>query len=243
VADDGASTITLSVDETGGLRVAGAEALDRVATLRFTAAGLEVSAAAAAPIVLAWDRYGDIATALDGPARDGWLIVNAGGRYGDRFHIRAARNLVGIWANDAREVVYYVGTRDRAGAPYRGGIAYALTFAPDALPSAQADAYWSVILVDVPEFRVIANPIERYNLNSHSPLQPEPDGGLRIDIAPAPIAGRPDSNWLPSPAEGLFSLTLRLYVPKEAALTGDWCPPPLTPLGEQYAPTTHALRR
>jgi hypothetical protein len=76
VADDSASTIALSVDETGALRVAGAEDLDRVATLRFTPPGLEVSAAAGAPVVLPWDRYGDIATALDGPDRDGWLIVH-----------------------------------------------------------------------------------------------------------------------------------------------------------------------
>jgi hypothetical protein len=174
-------------------------------------------------------RARDEATTKVLSAANGWLAVNQLGRYGDRFHVRMATNLVGIWGNDSREVVYYVGTRDAAGEPYRGGVSYTLTFPADSLPSAHADAYWSIILVDVPDFRVVPNAIDRYNLNSHSGLEHEPDGSLRIDIAPEPVADRPISNWLPSPAAGAFSLTLRLYVPGEAPLAGDWFPPPLSP--------------
>lgn len=176
-------------------------------------------------------RTRDEATTKVLSAANGWLAVNQLGRYGDRFHVRMATNLVGIWGNDSREVVYYVGTRDASGEPYRGGIPYALTFPADSLPSAHAAAYWSIILVDVPDFRVVPNAIDRYNLNSHSPLEHEPDGSLRIDIAPEPVPGRSVSNWLPSPAAGAFSLTLRLYVPGEAPLAGDWFPPALRPTG------------
>lgn len=163
--------------------------------------------------------------------QDGWLAANELGRYGDRYHVRMAVNLVGIWGNDAGEVVYYVGTRDAAGTPYRGGVPYALTFPADSLPSAHAAAYWSIILVDVPDFRVVPNAIDRYNLNSHSPLAYELDGSLRIDITPEPVPGRPASNWLPSPAQGAFSLTLRLYVPGDAPLAGEWFPPALRATG------------
>ena len=33
-----------------------------------------------------------------------------------------------------------------------------------------------------------------------------------------------ESNWLPTPEEGTFELTMRLYWPKESALNGDWKP-------------------
>lgn len=92
------------------------------------------------------------------------------------------------------------------------------------------DSYWSVILVDVPDFRVIPNEIDRFNLNSYSPLAPEPDGSLRIDVAPQRVEGRPESNWLPSPRTGSFSLTMRLYVPRRAPRDGTWFPPPLQPV-------------
>lgn len=161
------------------------------------------------------------------PTRNGWLGANRGGRYGDAYHVRTAQNLVGIWANDATEVIYYVGTRDADGHPYEGGATYTLDFPADGLPAAQVHSYWSIILVDVPDFRVVPNPIDRYHLNTYSPLVHEPDGALCIDIAPQPIDGRPQANWLPSPTNGAFSLTLRLYVPRPRALEGHWFPPAL----------------
>lgn len=159
--------------------------------------------------------------------RDGWLIVNSGGRYGDDYHVRAAQNLGGIWANDVAEVVYYIASQDGDGNPLGGGASYALQFPADNLPSEQATSYWSVILVDMPNYRVVPNALDRFNLNTYSSLASEPDGSLRIDIAPEPVPGRPESNWLPSPAEGAFSLTFRLYVPSDAAIAGEWSPPAL----------------
>jgi hypothetical protein len=48
---------------------------------------------------------------------------------------------------------------------------------------------------------------------------------LRILVSARPDdALAPDSNWLPAPDGKGFSLTLRLYVPKEAVRKGQWFP-------------------
>jgi len=51
----------------------------------------------------------------------------------------------------------------------------------------------------VPDYRVVPNALERYNLNNYSPLKKEADGSLKIGIGPAPVGGVPESNGLPSP--------------------------------------------
>jgi len=162
------------------------------------------------------------------PTQDGWLIANTGGRYGDKYHLRLAANLIGIWANDAHEAVYYITNADSEGHPNDGSAHHSLTFPADSLPSAHANSYWSIILVSIPDFRVVPNAIDRYNLNSYSPLVFEEDGSLRIDIAPKAPDDRPQPNWLPSPAGHPFSLTFRIYVPKREVLDAEWFPPPLT---------------
>jgi hypothetical protein len=90
------------------------------------------------------------------------------------------------------------------------------------------EAYWSVILVSVPDYRVVDNPLKRFNLNNHSPLQKESDGSLKIAVGPKPVAGVPESNWLPSPDGKPFTLTFRTYVPKDI-VAREWAPPALEP--------------
>jgi hypothetical protein len=43
-----------------------------------------------------------------------------------------------------------------------------------------------------------------------------------------------EANWLPSPKGG-FNMTMRLYSPKEEALTGRWNPPPIVKAQETGA--------
>jgi len=113
--------------------------------------------------------------------------------------------------------------------PLDGGKSYVIHFPANGLPDSVVDAYWSVILVSVPDYRVIPNPLKRYNFNNHSPLRKEPDGLLKIGIGPRPPAGVPESNWLPSAEGKPFSLTFRTYVPKEIVKT-QCAPPALTPV-------------
>jgi hypothetical protein len=85
-----------------------------------------------------------------------------------------------------------------------------------------------VILVGVPDYRVVPNSLERYNLNTYSPLMFEADKSLKIAIGPKPVTGVPESNWLPSAEGKPFSLTFRTYVPKPLVRKGEWAPPAVT---------------
>jgi hypothetical protein len=91
------------------------------------------------------------------------------------------------------------------------------------------DGYWSVIVVSVPDYRVVPNALKRYNFNNYSPLRKEADGSLKIAIGPRPVPGVPESNWLPSAEGKPFALNFHTYVPKEIVKT-EWAPPPLTPV-------------
>ena len=57
------------------------------------------------------------------------------------------------------------------------------------------------------------------NLPNRGPIKFNEDGSLNILIQHEPAT--PESNWLPAPP-GPFSLTMRLYLPGEGFLSGDW---------------------
>lgn len=132
-------------------------------------------------------------------------------------------------ANVTHEVIYFVATRDADDKPLDGSKSYVIRFPADRLPSSAVNAYWSVILVGVPDYRAVPNPLNRFNLNTYSPLQSGSDGSLEIAIGPQPIPGVPEANWLPSSPGKPFSLTFRTYVPKDAAKRGEWSPPAVKP--------------
>jgi hypothetical protein len=102
-----------------------------------------------------------------------------------------------------------------------GGKSYVIHFPADWLPSSVVNAYWSVILVGVPDYRVVPNSLNRFNFNSYSPLKKASDGSLDITIGSRPVSGIPESNWLPSSPGKLFSLTFRTYVPKDVVKRGE----------------------
>lgn len=74
-----------------------------------------------------------------------------------------------------------------------GANSYVVHFPADDLPASVVDGYWSVILVSVPDFRVIPNSLRRYNFNDHSPLVFEADGSLKLAAGPKPVDGVPES--------------------------------------------------
>ncbi len=52
------------------------------------------------------------------------------------------------------------------------------------------------------------------------------DGSLTIYVQNESPGADKESNWLPAP-DGPIYIAMRLYWPKEAALNGNWSPPPI----------------
>ncbi len=134
---------------------------------------------------------------------------------------RMAGAVFGIYGNTAAEALYPSFTNDSAGAPLTGANNYTFHFAKGQLPP--VNAFWSLTMYELPKSLLVANPMNRYLINSPMlpSLVPDPDGGYTFYIQNDSPGIDKESNWLPAP-KGPFTLVLRLYWPKPDALNGTW---------------------
>lgn len=156
---------------------------------------------------------------------DGWQMnVETMGVYGNAYLKRAIVAMVGLGANQPNDAVYPFNVADSDGNPLSGDRRYVIHFDRSELPP--VDAFWSITLYDRDGFQV-ANSLNRFAIGDRDRLVFHADGSLDIHVQHAsPGEGR-ESNWLPSPAEGPISLTMRLYAPRPEVLDGRWTPPPV----------------
>jgi len=140
---------------------------------------------------------------------------------------RMGGTVVGIYGNSKEEAFYPLYFVDAEGNTPDGAKRYTLRFAKDQLPP--VNSFWSITMYEMPASFLVANPLNRYLINS--PMLPElkrdHDGGLTIYIQHESPGKDKDSNWLPAP-KGPFFMAMRLYWPKSEALDGRWKAPPLT---------------
>jgi len=149
-----------------------------------------------------------------------WKITDRAVAYATRA--LAAR--AGLWGNHAYEAVYAYTFVDSDGEPLVGSRSYALAF-PEPPP---VEAFWSLTMYDLPDFFLVANPIDRYSVGDRTPgLRYGEDGSLTI-LLQHDRPSDPDSvaNWLPAPA-GEFRPIIRLYQPQAAVLDGRYQLPPV----------------
>lgn len=198
------------------------------AVAAYARSGREARATVDAQLRKLVPEFQEYALTRSAPYRNHWIGPGQTGNYGKDFWLRTSVNFAGIWANTTDEVIYFVATRDSDEKPLNGSNDYVIHFPADRLPQSVVDGYWSVILVGVPDYRVVPNPLNRFNFNSYSALKKEPDGSLKIAIGPKPPVNVAESNWLPSPEGKPFSLTVRTYVPKDVVKRGEWQPAPVT---------------
>jgi hypothetical protein len=158
--------------------------------------------------------------------------VTSGDVFGTRQYLknnylyRMAGGVLGIWGNSKQEAMYPVYYVDEAKQKLSGANRYTVRFAPGQLPP--ANAFWSLTLYKQPESLLVANPINRYLINS--PMLPQllrdADGGLTLIIQNESPGKDEEANWLPTP-KGPFSVVMRIYWPKPEALNGQWTAPQL----------------
>jgi hypothetical protein len=136
---------------------------------------------------------------------------------------RAALSIYGPGTHVSKEALYFNAAAVN-GVTLTGANEYTLTFPAGQLPP--VGAFWSVILYDATTFWLVTNPIDRYEIASHTGgLVYSADGSLTIAVSNAQPAA-PAVNWLPSPT-GTFRLILRTYLPAASILDGTWLPPAL----------------
>ncbi len=145
------------------------------------------------------------------------------GVYGNYYLKRAMIAQVGLGANVPEDAIYPFSLGDDAGAPLEGANNYTIHFDNGATPP--VDAFWSLTLYDNEGFQV-ANSLDRFAVSSWMPFHYNPDGSLDLYFQNESPGKDKEANWLPAP-KGPFTLTMRLYAPKSAALTGRWNPPPI----------------
>lgn len=159
--------------------------------------------------------------------------VTSGDMFGTRAYLknnylyRMAAAVLGIYGNSKAEAMYPVYSLDAAGEKLDASKhRYALRFAPGQLPP--VNAFWSLTMYELPSSLLVANPLNRYLINS--PMLPDlkrdADGGLTLYIQRESPGKDKESNWLPAPS-GPFMAVLRLYWPKDEATNGKWKQPPL----------------
>jgi hypothetical protein len=140
---------------------------------------------------------------------------------------RALAARAGLWGNHAYEATYAQIFQDDQGKQLTGTRRYSIRFGE--LPPVHA--FWSLTMYDIPDYYLVANPIDRYSIGDRTPgLSYAPDGSLTIVMQadpPEDEAGR--ANWLPTPP-GDFRPILRMYEPGQAILDGSYELPPIRSL-------------
>lgn len=163
--------------------------------------------------------------------RNGWSIATDGiGEYGTEYLRRAFINFIALGANLPEDAVYPNLIYDINGEPLNGKRRYQIHFDADQLPPVKA--FWSLTVYNADEF-LVENEYNRFALGDRDELNYNEDGSLDLYIQAEVPPAEDQVNWLPTPKEGPFFMTLRLYWPESQVLSGDWLPPPVIPVKEQ----------
>jgi hypothetical protein len=140
---------------------------------------------------------------------------------------RALAARAGLWGNHGYEAYYAFVWTDEDGQPLHGANRYELRL--ESPPP--VDAFWSLTMYDVPDFYLVANPIDRYSIGDRTPgLQTGPDGSVTIYLQSDSPGPDREANWLPTPA-GAFRPIMRMYQPQQPVLDGTYVLPAIRKVG------------
>jgi hypothetical protein len=175
----------------------------------------------------AWQAFAEAKKQVDAGKMTAGDLLGSREYLKNNYIYRMLAAVLIIYGNSKQEAMYPVYTVDASGQKLDAAQSrYTLRFAPDQLPP--VNAFWSLTMYELPSRLLVANPLNRYLINS--PMLPDlkrdADGGLTLYIQRDSPGRDRESNWLPAPS-GPFLMFLRLFWPKPDALDGKWKQPPL----------------
>lgn len=163
-----------------------------------------------------------------GPIVNGWEYGNPKtGLYGNDYLLSAATVLaINIAPNVPQEASYPETTVDGDGKQLNGANNYVIHFEPGQTPPTNKNGYWTITMYDEKD-HLVENPLNRYSINSvRNESKFNEDGSLDLYIQHTTPGIDKESNWLPSPS-GNFTLMMRIYIPQENAINGQYQIPPV----------------
>jgi hypothetical protein len=154
---------------------------------------------------------------------NGWTTMYGCGEPGIGIVLRGACGAIFPGPiNLPQEAMYWHTNKDNAGQKLSGQHDYVMHFPAGQLPP--NNAFWSLTMGNLKN-QFVPNPINRYSVSNRSGLLPNADGSVDIYIQHAAPSTH-ESNWLPAPS-GDYILRLRVYLPGEAILDGQYKVPPV----------------
>jgi hypothetical protein len=154
---------------------------------------------------------------------NGWITMFGLGVPGNGMFLRAAHAQLFLGPVVVpQEAMYWWANVDGAGHTLSGTHDYIMHFPPGGLPPNRA--FWSLTMGDAKN-HYVPNPLNRYSVGDRSGLVPNADGSVDIYLQNTAPTGH-ESNWLPAPS-GNFILWLRVYIPADAILRGEYTVPPV----------------
>src|SRR5438046_7302381 len=173
----------------------------------------EMKAAVEQGVGDAWAAFGGLVKLFDEGK------VTSGDVFGTRQYLknnylyRMAAAVLGIYGNSKKEAMYPFYAVDEAKQKLTGANRYTVRFALGQLPP--VNAFWSLTMYELPQSLLVANPINRYLINS--PMLPQlkrdADGGVTLPIQNETPGKDKEPNWLPAP-KGPLVIAMLLYLPQ-----------------------------
>jgi hypothetical protein len=163
-----------------------------------------------------------------GPVINGWEYSNPKtGLYGNDYLLNAATVLaINIAPNVPQEATYPETTVDGDGKQLNGRNNYIIHLDPGQTPPISKNGYWSITMYDEKDY-LVENQLNRYSLNSaRNETKFNEDGSLDLYIQHTNPGIEKEPNWLPAPS-GNFSLLMRIYIPQDSAINGEYQIPPV----------------
>ena len=147
----------------------------------------------------------------------------------DNYLYRYVGAKLGLYGNSKQDAIYFAYFVDANHQPLDAAKSdYELRFAKGDFPPSKA--FWSLTMYDGKTQLLVANPLNRYLLNSTmmKSYAYGPDGSLTLYIRHDNPGPQKQSNWLPAPDRSFYAV-LRVYLPGEAVLDGTWKRPRMQP--------------